>query len=63
MGSLVPCVGAKLWLTLANGPDNPVPKLTPAPQLLSLVGKTPLYLFYPLQTNNATHQNLNCDKT
>ena len=28
--SLQICVGAKLWLTLANGPDNPVPELTPA---------------------------------
>ena len=47
-----------VWVpTLANGPDDPVPKLTP--QLLSIVGKTPLYVFYPLQTNNACHQNLN----
>ena len=39
-----------VWVpTLANGPDDPVPKLTP--QLLSIVGKTPLYVFYPLQTN------------
>ena len=28
--SLQICVGAKLWLTLANGPDNPVPELTSA---------------------------------